>query len=80
MRQRGSGDAIVKTIISLAKTLGMRVTSEGIETAEQLSALQELGCDWGQGYFFARPLETQAMTDYLDRPPHEWETTLREAA
>ena len=48
--------AIVGTIITLAHTLGLRVTAEGIETPAQRALLQELGCDEGQGYLFARPL------------------------
>jgi EAL domain-containing protein (putative c-di-GMP-specific phosphodiesterase class I) len=36
---------------------GLRVVAEGIETADQLAALRALGCDRGQGYHFARPLE-----------------------
>jgi EAL domain-containing protein (putative c-di-GMP-specific phosphodiesterase class I) len=47
--------AIVSAIIQLAHDLGLRVVAEGIETAEQAELLEELGCDVGQGYFFARP-------------------------
>jgi EAL domain-containing protein (putative c-di-GMP-specific phosphodiesterase class I) len=48
-------DAIVRTIITLAKTLNMVVTGEGIETTTQLQQLRALGCDLGQGYYIARP-------------------------
>lgn len=48
--------AIVRTIMSLAKTLGLDVTAEGIETAEQLTLLQTLGSDSAQGFFCAKPL------------------------
>jgi diguanylate cyclase (GGDEF)-like protein/PAS domain S-box-containing protein len=54
--------AIVNTIITLAKTLNLHVTGEGIETAEQLSHLRTLGCDLGQGYFFSKPLPGEALT------------------
>jgi diguanylate cyclase (GGDEF)-like protein/PAS domain S-box-containing protein len=47
--------AIVSAIIHLAHDLGLRVVAEGIETAEQAELLRHLGCDTGQGYFFARP-------------------------
>ncbi|MFZ5825676.1 MAG: EAL domain-containing protein [Bacillota bacterium] len=51
--------AIVGTVISLAKTLKLKVTGEGIETAEQLAELRALGCDQGQGYYFTRPLPVE---------------------
>lgn len=47
---------IVRAITALAHTLGMDVTAEGIELDEQLQQLQQLGCEFGQGYLFARPL------------------------
>ena len=53
--------AIVGTIIHLAKTLNLRVTGEGIETGEQFRHLRELGCDQGQGFFFARPMAGDAV-------------------
>ena len=50
--------AIVQAVTTLAHALGMRVTAEGIETADQLALLRGIGCDDGQGYYFsaARPL------------------------
>jgi EAL domain-containing protein (putative c-di-GMP-specific phosphodiesterase class I) len=47
--------AIVTAITHLAHDLGMRVVAEGIETSEQAQLLRQIGCDIGQGYFFARP-------------------------
>ncbi len=47
---------IIQSIIPLAHNLGMDVVAEGIETEEQLNYLQQLNCDFGQGYFFNRPL------------------------
>jgi EAL domain-containing protein (putative c-di-GMP-specific phosphodiesterase class I) len=47
---------IVQTIASLAKSLGLETTAEGIETVEQFEYLRSLGCTYGQGYYFARPL------------------------
>lgn len=55
--------AIVQAIIQLGHTLGMRIIAEGVETAEHLELLQNLGCDLYQGYYFARPLpEADALT------------------
>lgn len=56
---------IVRTIITLAHNLEMRVVAEGIETVAQLDILQSLGCDYGQGYFFARPLRSDKATTFL---------------
>ena len=56
---------IVQTIVSLAHTLSLNVTAEGIETEEQLAILRSLSCDYGQGYFFSRPLPEAKMVDYL---------------
>lgn len=47
---------IAKIIITLANSLGMSVVAEGIETEEQRSRLQALGCNYGQGYLFSKPL------------------------
>ncbi|CAN5342229.1 hypothetical protein BH10ACI3_BH10ACI3_24870 [soil metagenome] len=54
--ESGEGSEILQTIISLAKGLKKKVIAEGIETEAQLSLLQNLGCDYGQGYLLARPL------------------------
>ncbi len=53
---------IVRTIIELARVLGMDVVAEGIETCEQYHLLRELGCRFGQGYLFARPLTAGGVT------------------
>ena len=50
------GLEIVRMIIVLARSLKMAVVAEGIETKPQLDALKALGCDYGQGYYFAKPL------------------------
>ncbi|MCX8474835.1 MAG: bifunctional diguanylate cyclase/phosphodiesterase [Sphingomonas sp.] len=49
--------AIVRAVLSLAQALGMQTTAEGIETNELAQTLAALGCTYGQGYLFARPLE-----------------------
>jgi diguanylate cyclase (GGDEF)-like protein len=61
--------AIVRTVIELAHTLDMQTTAEGIETADQLDSLQRLGCEIGQGFHFARPLDANRVHDYLTSQP-----------
>ena len=46
--------------MGLAKTVGLKVVAEGIETREQLEMLREIGCDLGQGYYFAAPMDVDA--------------------
>ncbi|MEL6554358.1 MAG: EAL domain-containing protein [Cyanobacteria bacterium J06621_11] len=58
-KTRDDGE-IVKTIISLGHQLGMDVIAEGIETAAQLQGLRDLSCNYGQGYYFAKPLPEEA--------------------
>lgn len=62
--------AIIEAIIALARSLRLQVTSEGIETREQMELLTRLGSDYGQGYFFARP----APDITLSRALVSWKT------
>ena len=52
---------IVATIIELAHKLGRKVTAEGIETREQAEVLRRMGCEFGQGYLFGRPMRLAEM-------------------
>lgn len=68
---RGSGSNLVdreitEAIVGLAKKLNMRTIAEGVETEAQADWLRELGCDVGQGFFFARPMTPAAFSRYLD--------------
>jgi diguanylate cyclase (GGDEF)-like protein/PAS domain S-box-containing protein len=56
---------LVRTIITLARTLGMKVVAEGVETARQLAQLRALECDHGQGYYFSKPMDAVAAAGYL---------------
>jgi EAL domain-containing protein (putative c-di-GMP-specific phosphodiesterase class I) len=59
---------IVRTIIELARVLGMDVVAEGIETLEQYRLLRQMGCKYGQGYLFARPMTADQITHLLRLP------------
>ena len=58
---------IVRTILLLAHNLGIDVTAEGVETAEQNAQLLEMQCELGQGFFFSEPLDATGMTKLLER-------------
>jgi EAL domain-containing protein (putative c-di-GMP-specific phosphodiesterase class I) len=59
---------IVRTIIELARVLGMEVVAEGIETLTQYQLLREMKCRYGQGFLFSRPLSAEAVTELLRLP------------
>lgn len=62
---------IVRTVITLAHTLSMEVVAEGVETPEQSSQLRDLGCEYGQGYLFSRPLDEATASTFL-ADAHRW--------
>ena len=61
---------LVSSIIDIGRTLGIKVVAEGVETKEQANVLRELGCDYLQGFAFAKPMPAQDLTRWLqaDRP------------
>jgi diguanylate cyclase (GGDEF)-like protein len=61
---------IVRSIVTLARSLGITTTAEGVETAEQLSHLRNIGCNEAQGFYFSRPQRAEALAQLLrqDRP------------
>jgi diguanylate cyclase (GGDEF)-like protein/PAS domain S-box-containing protein len=64
--EEGSKDgAILEAVIGLARGLGMKAIAEGVESAEQLARLREMGCEMGQGHYFTRPLSSEAAASLL---------------
>jgi EAL domain-containing protein (putative c-di-GMP-specific phosphodiesterase class I) len=61
--------AIVTAIVAMAKSLGIDVVAEGVETELQLDFLSQLGCQRAQGYFLARPMSARDITRLLGSPP-----------
>jgi diguanylate cyclase (GGDEF)-like protein/PAS domain S-box-containing protein len=62
-------EAILSALVTLAHSMGTRTIAEGVETKEQLARLREAGYDFGQGYYFARPLPSQAAGALLAEHP-----------
>jgi diguanylate cyclase (GGDEF)-like protein len=61
--------SIVQMVVDLAHTLDMEATAEGVESAEQLILLEQMGCDLAQGYYFAKPLAAEAAAAlFADSP------------
>ncbi len=67
MSSNDDNSGIVGTIITLADNLGMEVVAEGVETATQVAQLKTLRCEFGQGYWFARPADPAAIELQLQK-------------
>lgn len=79
-----TNSSIVRSVISLGHNLGIDVIAEGIETAEQLSYLQAARCQYGQGYYFFKPLTPEEVGSSIEKwfPPsrEKWALATRLAA
>ena len=64
----GKAKAVVESIVTMGHMLGLPIVAEGVETAEQRNALLQLGCDYGQGYFFYKPLPVEEFEALIDDP------------
>jgi diguanylate cyclase (GGDEF)-like protein/PAS domain S-box-containing protein len=61
---RASSD-MVELVVTLAQKMKLRLIAEGLETARQVERLRELGCEFGQGYYFSQPLDAKAAQQFL---------------
>jgi sensor c-di-GMP phosphodiesterase-like protein len=61
----GERSGVARAIVELGRTLEMRVVAEGIEAPDQAQWLMTLGCAYGQGYLYSRPLSVDAMEAFL---------------
>ena len=64
-----TAQAVVGTIISLARAFGLSTVAEGVEREEELALLRELQCEQSQGYLHSRPLPVEAFETLLARTP-----------
>ncbi|HWU00465.1 MAG TPA: EAL domain-containing protein [Terriglobales bacterium] len=69
MLQQERSMEIVRAVVGLAKGLDLQIVAEGVEEEAHLRMLQSLGCDYGQGYYFDRPLCFETAMDCLQRQP-----------
>jgi diguanylate cyclase (GGDEF)-like protein/PAS domain S-box-containing protein len=65
--ENATDTALVRMIIDLCHTLGVEVLAEGVETSEQAALLRDMGCDMGQGYYFARPILGEELAKRLPK-------------
>ena len=65
MLENGKSELVVNAIIKMAHTLGVEVVAEGVETIEQRNRLKELGCDYIQGYYYAKPMIAEDFIKYM---------------
>lgn len=66
MDQRPRKQGLVRSILALSRELGLQVIAEGIETGDQATLLRDMGCRYGQGYHYAKPMPAAALGDWLD--------------
>lgn len=69
--ETGENLEIVRAIVTLAHNLAMSAIAEGVETTQQLSHLRAAGCEFGQGYFFSKPLTPEAAAAIIATAP-QW--------
>ena len=76
IERSGKDLEIVRNIVLLAHGLDMGVIAEGVETVEQLEQLRHLGCDYGQGFYFSKPLGVREA-EKLIKKSMEWGMKIR---
>ena len=67
MQTGNRNQKVIQAIVALSHQLQLQTVAEGIETAQQMAVLKQLGCEYGQGRFFSDPLTADAVTAMLAR-------------
>jgi EAL domain-containing protein (putative c-di-GMP-specific phosphodiesterase class I) len=80
MGHRERGSAMVRSIVALARNLGMAVVAEGVETVDQLDELRLVGCDYAQGFHFSQAVDADAAAHLLSTQPWRCATGIEELA
>jgi diguanylate cyclase (GGDEF)-like protein len=71
--------ALARAIVQLGQTMGLATVAEGVETADQALVLRDMGCGYGQGYWFARPMPGDDLERFLHQPLPGWHERLSQA-
>lgn len=65
MDESSSSVEIIRAVLAMARTLGIQCVAEGVETQYQFEVLREMGCDFFQGYYFARPMDAWELNRWI---------------
>jgi EAL domain-containing protein (putative c-di-GMP-specific phosphodiesterase class I) len=65
MLTHGDDAAIVRSVVDLGHNLGLEVVAEGVENRHVLRALQQIGCDYAQGYYLGAPMPWETLAEHL---------------
>ena len=65
LAHESASSSLVATVLELARVLGLRAVAEGVEATDQLGHLQDLQCEFGQGFLFAKPLDPLGLRQIL---------------
>ena len=68
LAEDSSSGVLVSMILDLCRRMNLGTVAEGIETVEQATRLRDLGCRWGQGYLFAKPMPVEDLMAFLREP------------
>jgi EAL domain-containing protein (putative c-di-GMP-specific phosphodiesterase class I) len=63
--KKSTSEEVVKTIVNLAHSMGLSLVAEGVETTEQRDFLKSIGCEYGQGYLFSKPMTEKDTLNLL---------------
>jgi diguanylate cyclase (GGDEF)-like protein len=83
VRELSDGDRaspVIPLVVDMAKQLGLKTVAEGVETAAQAAGLFELGCDFGQGYFYSKPVSAHHCRSLLEHLEHDRNLRLSDLA
>ena len=70
-KNKGKGIQILKSIVDMAYRLGLVIIAEGVETKEQSEILKSMNCNYGQGFYFHRPMSVEAAEELIQTIPIE---------